>query len=421
METASLLLSVSFIYMAYVMYKKNIPIISNFGVYVVFAAMYSFFPTLIYWGIEPELWFKHYELNENELIVGTYISIVSLCNFVFAYIYSKYKKVFFDRNQIYTFKYGDTIVFFVYVLLWAITIYAGMKMGYVSDKTETEHSLVSNLKTLLAGVYIAYLSIFGMRKKLIIMFMLFVFLMLVEQSRWYFFSVFIATVIYLVREKIVKNTTVLLISVIMVLLMSLVGLSRSEVEITDYSLLLNPFYIEGDYGSYMVLQTYYLYYADELKYCTLLLDYITDPLIYMIPRFFFIMLGIDKDDSTLLSMFIDDHQQFLFETYAPVGGFHYLAQASSAIPFVGPILVTALFAKLTVWLESISDVNIRNKLFFYVYTSGFFFVFIKTKFEQTVKYALTLLLPALIIYVFVVNINKYRKKNDLVNDKKGDI
>lgn len=408
MEYISILMIFSYLWYAYVMIKKQIPIISNCGVFFVFSIMYSLFPMLIYWGVEPEKWFRHYDLNEDELIVGTYLLLMSVCNIIFSYVFKKYMKnnIAYKRD-IRSFEHGSEGVFFLYMCFSIISIYVGAKMSYTSLQTETEHSLISNMKTILAGMYVAYLVLWGMKKRTVVMFGMFVILMLVEQSRWYFFSVFIVTIIYLVREKVMKSKTVILVSILLIIIMSFVGLYRANVEINDYSLLLNPFFIEGDYGSYMVLQTYYLFYTESLKYCTFFGDYIIDPVIYIVPRFLFNCLGVDKDNSTLLAMFIEDHNDYLFEEYAPVGGFHYLAQASSALPFVGPLVITYIYARVCVFFENNSYKNLKWKMYFYAYTAGFAFVFIKTKFEQTVKYAMTLFLPVVVIYILIVYINKH--------------
>lgn len=409
MEYIALGLIVSFIYMVHIMKKKHISIISNYGVFLIFSIMYSVFPLLTYFEIEPELWFRHYSLNEDGLVVGTQIVIMSICNVIFSYVYeTRLKKE--KMGKFFQYKKGENLVFIIFLFMSMIAIYLGGKSDYVSVRTEGEHSLISNFKTLLAGVYIAYLVFWGRTKKTIIMFLLFVMLMLIEKSRWYFFSIFIGTIVYIVNEQIVKTRNVFIGAALLVLLMSVVGLYRANVEIEDYSLLLNPFYIEGDYGSYMILQTYQLLYTDSLMYCTFFVDYFIDPIIYFIPRMFFLAFGLEKDSSTLFSVFINDHQIFLSEGYAPVGGFHYLAQASSALPFIGPMLVTYFFSRICVFFENKKNINIKGKFAYYIFTSGFAFVFIKTQFQQTIKYGMTLFLPAMFIYLLIIHINQKELK-----------
>ena len=243
----------------------------------------------------------------------------------------------------------------------------------------------------------------------IFMFLLSLVLMLVEKSRWYFFSVLIATTIYLVKERIVRTRFIVIGVIVITFLMSYVGLYRMGRGTCDFIALTQPFFVEGDCGIYMILQIYDLVYSKSLKYCIFFADYFIDPVIYMVPRIVFVFLGLEKDSSTLFAKFVADHQAFLAEPYAPGGGFHYIAQASSTLPFIGPIIVTYCFARICVYFENNSTNGLKGKFYYYIFTAGFCFVFIKTQFHQTIKYGLTLFLPAFLIFKGVQYLNQRSK------------
>jgi hypothetical protein len=328
---------------------------------------------------------------------------MSFCNIIFAGVYLfKFKKksldcLKFDRNSGSS---SQNLLFGLYMFFCVLLIYFGSKYNYtsVAGKSEVIHSFISNAKTILASIYIFVLVKYGFNKRTFIMFCGFVGLLLVEQSRWYFISVLVATCLFLQNTKKITNKQIIFVFFVFLILLSYVGLYRSNVEMKHLGLLVNPFYIEGDYGSYMILQTYDLIHKGSVLFYTFFLDYVIDPIVYLIPRFAFLMLGTEKDSFGIFQHFVSVHQSFLLEQYAPVGGFHYIAQASSALPFFGPLIITYLFARLTVYVENNAYKSKFHEISYYLYSSGFMFVFIKTIFSQTVKYYLTLAIPAYILF-----------------------
>lgn len=439
------LLIISFLTLLFVLIKKKINIVSNYTVYIFFSILYSVFPTLTFLGIEPQVWFRHYTLNGSEILISTQIAIMSLCNVVFAHtFYTRYKKSYLVLPNLTQSLKKDSyknVIFITYTTLCVLLLYFGYKYSYTSGRGEVIHSIISNAKTILASVYIYFLVRYRLNYRLLIMFLSYLLLLFVEQSRWYFVSVLVASLFYIQNVKEVKQTliaetrsyTVLIdkvklgkldiiqlvaILVIFSTVLSYVGLARSSVEVKDFLIFLNPFYIEGDYGSYMILQTYDLIYKGGIEFYTLFLDYLIDPVIYLLPRFLFIVLGLEKDKVGIFSFFVSFHEHYLTETYSPVGGFHYIAQASSAFPFLGPLLVTYIFAVITVRVENSLHKNSSklNELNYYLYSAGFAFVFIKTLFHQTIKYYLTLAIPAYILFYLLKTSSK--RKAGYNHDKK---
>lgn len=400
-------LIVSFVYALYVFSVKQMRLASNYTIFVFFSFIYSVFPALTVLGIEPKIWFEHWPLNESVLLVSTHVAIVAACLLIWAYVFHKRQRPLGSEADTIEPAHkgaGAAMVFLLYMAMCAALIALGAKYSYHSaGLSEMGHSGMSKAKVLLASVYVLYMARYGVDRRLVLMFFGFVALLLVEHSRWYFVSVLLATGFYLQNTRRITNRQVLIIGLIFLLLLSYVGLYRCQVPLTSFSLLLNPIFMEGDYGSYMVLQTYDVLYQGHMKFCTMFLDYLVDPAIYLLPRTIFISDNVDKETVGVFPYFVSSHEQYWGRKYAPTGGFNYLAQASSAFPFGGPLIITWLFALLTVWMD-----NKRNKsslwhLTYYLYSAGFMFVFIKTRFDMTINYYVTLSVPAYMLYYIITH------------------
>ena len=408
----AILLALSFACLLYVFWRKQIHIASNYSMFVFFSFLYSVFPILTAAGIEPDVWFAHWTLNESELIVSTHVAIVAVCNFIWAYtFYTRLRPVRSEEAQIEPEKAGAyaILVFLLYMAMCIALIIIGQKYSYTSDaRTEMGSSFMSKAKVILASIYILYMARYGTGRRLTIMFFGFVVLLLVEHSRWYFVSVLFATGFYLQNRGRMTNKQIAIIALVFLLILSYVGLYRCDVQLTQLDLLLNPFYIEGDYGSYMVLQTYDLILSGHMSYCTMFADYLVDPAIYLLPRTIFVSEDVDKDAVGIFPHWVATHQRYLNEKYAPLGGFYYTAQASSALPFGGPLIITWLYAMLTISIENKRNRSSWWNLTYYLYSAGFAFVFIKTRFDLTINYYLTMSLPAYVLFYFA---NRFRNSS----------
>lgn len=405
-----ILLTISFAFLLIIFFKKKILLASNYMVYVFFSGLYSIFPILTFYGIEPKIWFVHYSLNESELLVAIQIFIISLCNAIFAFVfYFNYKNFYNkqDMSLVHDNFIGQNLLFAGYLIICLVLLYFGYTYSYTSGRGEMVHSTISNAKVILASIYIFYMVRYGVGYQLFIMFFGFLGLLFVEQSRWYFASILVGTFFYLQNKGKLTNKKMVLIGGVFLVILSYIGLTRSNVEITDFIILLNPFYIEGDYGSYMILQTYDLIFRGLISFYTLFSDYFVDPFLYLIPRFLFINFDTNKDSIGIFQYFVSSHQQYLDEVYAPVGGFHYIAQASSAFPFFGPLIITYFFARITIGIESAIYKSKFHELTYYLYSAGFAFVFIKTMFQQTIKYYLTLAIPAYFLFFIFEGLKRH--------------
>lgn len=404
MTAAICLLIVSFAYALWVFHVKQMRLASNYMVFILFSSIYSVFPVLTVLGIEPEMLFKRWPLNESVLLVSTHATVTAACIFVWAYSFHRSQR---PGDEVDAVRHANTgagaaLVFLLYMLICVVLIAWGSRHSYASGSlSEMGQSGMAKAKVLLASIYILYVARYGADRRLLLMFLGFVGLLLVEHSRWFFVSVLFVSAFYLQNTGRLTNKQIIVLGLVFFLLLSFVGLYRLQIPLTSVGLILNPLYIEGNYGSYMVLQTYDLLFRGEMRFCTMFADYLVDPFLYLLPRPIFVLDNATKEMVGIFAHFVRVHQPFMEDKYAPVGGFNYIAQASSAFPFVGPILVTWLLASLTIKVENRRNRNDWWSLMYYLYSGGFLFVFLKTRFDITINYLLTLAVPALVLYFLI--------------------
>lgn len=380
-------------------------VVSPFTTYFFLSALYSIIPYLLWARVAPDVWNIFLSLTSSTTLIGVHTFLVASCNVVFAltYAFNFRKSESYIVNKCSNFKavLNKNVLFAIYIGFCGFMVIMGFRFPYAHN-SEMVHSMMSNAKTILAAIYVYYLVRYGFTKKTLLMFIGFAMLLVVEQSRWYFVSVMLATGVYLQNKNKFSNGFAILLSVCMAGLLAYVGVKRNGGTTFGLFPLLVPFYAEGSFGSYMDLQTYDIILHKNIFFLTGFFDYILDPILYIIPRVFYIFAGADKEVIGLYGEFIRVHQSMLAEPFAPFGGHYYVAQASSALPILGPLIITFLFAHLTIWFERRKGLSFFWELSYYLYVSGFMFVFIKTRFNQSVKYYLTIAIPAYLLYLILI-------------------
>jgi hypothetical protein len=380
-----------------IFFKRKIPAVSNYSIFLFFSVLYSFFPMLVANNIYPQKYYIPYELSFSFEHVAFHLFLNAICLLIFIWQYRHFKATrSFISFKAYLRNEGSSFIFCLLFLL--LTVYMGMKIGYVDNQTSLDRSLMSNMKTLAVGTYVGYLIIYGFNIRTRFLLILIFCLLVVESSRWYVTSAFLATAIHMSNKKVINLYKFSLFAFSFLLLYSWIVIHRAGLPF-DSDLILSPYFIEGTYGSYMNLQFIDLLINDRLQWLSLFSNYIFDPILYLIPRFFAELLDINKETLGFLGAFIVAHSEYLDNNWAPVGGFYYLAEASVAFPIFGPIIVTWAFSKLTFSLDSKSIDNFKNRFFVIMVSSGFVFVFIKTYFAQTVKYFLTYSIGFIFVYL----------------------
>jgi hypothetical protein len=149
--------------------------------------------------------------------------------------------------------------------------------------------------------------------------------------------------------------------------------------------LIAPVAVEGSMGAYSSLQTIYAVRHHANSGYTYGASYVVDPLVELLPK------GDLRDNSQSLTNWEHQIDMGIPDTFAPMGGFYYQAEAIAAFWYLGPPLITCLFAASLIWMERIKN---RHLLVYLVWTGTIGVLFIKTNFANGFKIFLTQFLVA---------------------------
>jgi hypothetical protein len=120
----------------------------------------------------------------------------------------------------------------------------------------------------------------------------------------------------------------------------------------------------------------------------------------MIPRALLAFLSFDKDSlSVFVNWMVYANNSMLQDSFPPYGGFFYIAEASVAMPFVGPAIIAFAYGCLSGIIESRKGDNIFSRLNFIIFSIGFNMVFIKHRFAAAANYYFTTMISAYSIVV----------------------
>jgi hypothetical protein len=383
--------------------RRGMPLFSNFSVYFAFSLLYVASPLVNH--LLPTFLSEWSPAYANG-VMERYILVSALCNFSFLAVYTRSRDRSFSKPAFLSYP-GKDLAFPVLAVmtgLGVVVVLLGAKYPYGHPRPEMVHSLISNLTVLASGTFM--LCMFTVRGwKLAAAFLVMTACMMVEHSRWAFISAFLALAFYLDDQGRlslrVKIFSLLAVSV----LLSSVALFR--VGRFEWGVLAEPFFVEGVMGSYPALQSMALV-SKGFSSFSYFADYVVDPVVYMVPRAVFHALDLQKDAIGILPSLLSRAQPLLDLPFAPRGGFHYIAQANMALPYFGPVAVAALLAKLTAYIENKRASSPLMFVLYYLYSAGFFFVFLKTIFALTIKYFVTLSAPTGIFALLTARKARFR-------------
>ena len=75
------------------------------------------------------------------------------------------------------------------------------------------------------------------------------------------------------------------------------------------------------------------------------LSYLIDPISWFLPT------GDLRTNFSFFQHWVDGITPYLQETYSPMGGFYYAAEATAAFSYAGPAIVTLCYGLWLVWME----------------------------------------------------------------------
>ena len=154
------------------------------------------------------------------------------------------------------------------------------------------------------------------------------------------------------------------------------------------------------YGSYMCLQAYDLILNRDVMSPMWGVNYLIDPVVFLLPRAFFVALDLEKDFATVFGSWQQVANPFLEENFAPYGGFFFVAEAFIALPFLGPIFIAGVLGAVTARFERKAEDGRWERFRYMLFISGFFIVFIKHHFSGATHFYFVTCLFAYIITAF---------------------
>jgi hypothetical protein len=378
---------ISMLFLFFVAWAREIPLLSTFGIFSLFQFLYNFAPwATAFLGIDTVIFplLGDLRLAEMQLYLAT---SANLC-FGICFL-SFYKRVRLDVVPI-TLESERRRVTFFWTLFPLFLLAAVLSHFYGWNEItaltmDTDGSVAGGMFTVAAyvkyafvGAYLYYLYRFGFDKWAGLLLLEHTIVMLIDGARTTYLPLALFSLIVIGDDK--KNEARrgrLYVIAAVGLLLSLV--TRALILTGDTSFVektFAPVMIEGAMGSYSSLQSLSaIMRGGHLSY-TFGLSYLVDPLSWFVPT------GPVRDGLSFFQYWVDSISRNLTEPYSPMGGFYYMAEASAAFSYAGPGLITSAYGIFLVWIERRKN-SIRIFYIAAIPTLGILFV--KTIFGNLMK------------------------------------
>jgi hypothetical protein len=396
--------------------------ISPPGLFIAFSLLYSLFPYLAHIEIVPNIvgslsLFQRSDLIQIHLInVGSSVYAFML-SYMLIFRKSKHLNIYMSKgvaNMPCVMNNRDRMIIILYIIISILVmilgrIYPWGGWGGGGVDFEPRPSLVNSFLghgKLLMSIIIIYFAVFFKNFKLIVLLIIpFILVVIVEGARTSLAITLLTLLLLWSKDRKSDYLEAFKISIILVSSIAFlifiafyrIGAEASGLEIFD---LLYPIYFEGMYGSYMCLQIYELITVSKVLNQSFGMHILLDPLVFLIPRFLFVIFGEDKDNFTLYNNFSNSAESHLTESLGPYGGFYFIADAHLAFPFIGPFLLSLLFGWVTAVLEHKSTISTLHKSVFYFYLVSFFITFVKHQVSQSIHFLFVTVILCAILYFF---------------------
>jgi hypothetical protein len=212
--------------------------------------------------------------------------------------------------------------------------------------------------------------------------------MMVDGARTTFFSILAITInIYALKQHKIKLSRKFVAYGTFIIGILLVIFARAIIMKGDNNGI-NSIIIEGEAGSYMVLQSIYGYTNKLISNYTWGLSYIVDPLIYIFTK------GDIRENLLFFNQWSNSLAFYLSDNFAPMGGFYYIAEGLAFLPIIGPLISTAMFAFITIYIENNKN---KHRIIYIVYIATIGVLFSKQLFSNLFTIFITVLIFFLIL------------------------
>jgi len=373
------LISVSFLLV--ISFIKKINLVSIYGFFVLFSILYNLVPALnALYGVTL------FSLSSDLELINIQLLVVSMSNFAFGIMYYKFYKNVLYKDIVDDKPAGKKSFLILCVVIFAVTLPLVSNYGWHKFTNSGEileggawFTIASYMKYLFVSCYLYYLYKFGMNKGAVFLMVLHTIVMIIDGARTTYLPLFVLTLIILHSKSIKNKKSQKSIYVYIVVCVVLLLVTRALIMSADETLLFNMLMsltIEACAGSYMSLQTIHAVINEYNLSFTFGTTYLIDTFAWFIPQ------GDLRDGLLTYNAWIEKLSPVLNEKFAPMGGFYYIAEAMAFIPYVGPVIITLLFALVSIWIELNKN---RYRLLYLSYFATFGLLFSKAIFGNIMK------------------------------------
>jgi hypothetical protein len=400
--------------------KKRIPLLSPYGIFIVFQVIYNLVPATVSWVGGRTL-----SLLLDLDTVHTQMSLAASANLCFALVHWRHYRTVTFASPANTAAQGHAGRNYI---LWSlpiflITCYVSYKYGWNAQAQATSalggqpvggvYTLASYVKSGFVAVYLYYFYRFGLNRGAWLLLGCHAIVALLDGARTTFLPILLLT-LFLLREQS-GNATKRRKIYALAALGILISIGARAVIIRGDSFLvrmITPVTVEGVMGSYPSLQSIYALQQEQHPNLTYGASYVVDPIVWFLPQ------GETRDRFLFLQSWVKDSSASLQEEFAPMGGFYYLAEAVTAFSYAGPAIVTTAFAFALIWVQR--NVN-RHRLLYVTWMPTIGILFVKMIFGNVFKlFLVDLLFVGSFVLVRHVRgfLGRYKHRAGLLSDSR---
>ena len=374
----------SLLFLLWVSRRRNIEALSLYWVFAAFQCLYNIVP----W-VTCQLNITAMRLLSDRAVIDAQLILSAVSNVGFGFIF-----LFFYRNIPLAISRPSSrpqqhrnfvlLAFPVFLLVCVLCAKYGWNQFATGAETGTPggmFTVTAYTKHLFIAIFLYYLYRFGIDRWGWVLFAENGIVMFIDGARTTFLPVAIVTcLVYAAQLSRAQRKKVYLLALVGVF--ASIG-ARSIIlskQSTVLENLIAPVAVEGSMGAYSSLQTIYAVQHHVNDGYTYGASYLVDPLLDFLPR------GELRDNDKFLKRWEHNIDMGIPDEFAPLGGFYYQAEAVAAFGYIGPPLITTLFAACLVCMETIKN---RHLLVYLVWGGTIGVLFVKTNFANDFKVFVT--------------------------------
>ncbi|MEZ2348034.1 hypothetical protein [Terriglobus sp. RCC_193] len=372
------LFAISIVFTMFVARRKKIRVLSPYGIFIVFQVLYNLMPWVVASsGVTSTL----LSLLSETRFIDIQLVLSAIANMCFGLVYLFfYRPVPFSEpprtispNARKNYLLCAFPLFLVLCLLchqygWHQLTHAGIETGEAIESLGGMFTVTAYFKFFFVSVYLYYLYRFGLDKGAWILLSEHVLVLIIDGARATFVPVFLVTLFILIDK--ISNPRKLKAIYILALGGFLLSMLTRALVFENSSLLQGvvvPVTVEGTMGDYSSLQSIQGMEQLPNPHYTLGANYLLDPIFWLVPR------AIGREGLLFFDRWTAGLAPILSDRFAPMGGFYYVSEAVAAFSYVGPPIVTLLFAFSLIWVDQHKNMY-RILYFAWMPTIGLMFV-----------------------------------------------